>query len=84
MGQLRTMKVALEARLKYKIESECAILQWMSELATELVNRCHVGPDGRTAYYRLRGKDSKKAIVEIEEEVMAKPVRGVLKFVVFC
>ena len=43
MGQLRTMKIGLEARLKCKIESEWAILQWMSELAPELLNRCQVG-----------------------------------------
>ena len=41
-----------------------AILQWMSELAPELINRCQVGRDGRTAYNRLQGKDSKKPIVE--------------------
>ena len=76
MGQLRTMKIGLEARLKCKIESDWHILQWLSELAPELMNRCQVGRDGRTAFYRLRGKDSKKAIVEIGEQVMAKPLRG--------
>ena len=76
MGQLRTMKIGLEARLKCKIESEWAILQWMSELAPELLNRCQVGRDGRKAYYRLQGKDSKKPIVEFGEQVMAKPLRG--------
>ena len=70
------MKIGLEARLKCKIESEWAILQWMSELAPELLNRCQVGRDGRRAYYRLQGKDSKKPIVEFKEQVMAKPLRS--------
>ena len=76
MGQLRTLKVGLEARLKCKIESDWSILQWLSELAPEQMNRCQVGRDGRTAYYRLHGKDSKKAILEAGEQVMAKPLRG--------
>ena len=76
MGQLRTMKIGLEARLKCKVESDWSILQWTSELAPELTNRCQVGRDGRTAYYRLLGKDSKKGMVEIGEQVMAKPLRG--------
>jgi hypothetical protein len=76
MGQLRTLRVGLEARLKCKIESEWAIRQWMSVLAPELMNRCQVGRDGRTAYYRMQGKDSKKAIIEVGEQVMAKPLRG--------
>merc|ERR1712086_474798 len=58
------------------VESDWSILQWTSELAPELTNRCQVGRDGRTAYYRLLGKDSKKGMVEIGEQVMAKPLRG--------
>ena len=46
MGQMRTMKVGLEARLRCKIESDWAILQWVSELAPELENRGQVGRDG--------------------------------------
>ena len=76
MGQLRTMKIGLEARLKCKIESEWAILQWMSELAPELINRCQIGRDGRMAYNRLQDKDSKKPIVDFGEQVMAEPLRG--------
>ena len=69
------MKIGLEARVKCKIESEWAILQLMSELSPELIFRCQVGRDGRTAYCRLQGKDSKKPIVEFGEQVMAKTLR---------
>ena len=48
----------------------------MFQLAPELLNRCQVGRDGRTAYYRLQSKDSQKPIVEFREQVMAKPLRG--------
>ena len=35
-----------------------------------------MGRDGRTAYFRLYGRDSTKAILEIGEQIMAKPLRG--------
>ena len=76
MGQLRTMKIGLEARLGCKINSDWAILQWMSELAPELMNRGQVGREGRTVYYRLHGKDSKKGMLEFAEQIMAKPMRA--------
>ena len=54
MGQLRNIKIGLEARLKCKIESEWAnLLQWINDLAPELKNRCQIGRGGRTAYNRL-------------------------------
>ena len=77
MGQLRTLKIALEARLRCKVESEWEILEWASEWASELINRCQVGRDGRTAYYRLHGRNSTKGLIEFGERVLAKPLRGV-------
>ena len=76
MGQVRALKIGLEARLKCKVESDWKILEWITELAGELVNRGQVGKDGRTAYYRLYGRNSTKGLVEIGEQVMAKPLRG--------
>ena len=76
MGQVRAMKIALEARLQSKVESDWAVMQWMVEWAPELINRCRIGQDGRTSYFRLYGKDSRKAILEFAEQVMAKPLRG--------
>ena len=64
MGEVRALKIGLEARLKIKIQSDWAIIEWMLELACELLNRCAVGLDGRTPYYRLYGKNSSKPILE--------------------
>ena len=76
MGQLRALKIGLEARLQCKVESQWEILEWATELEGELIGRCQVGRDGRTAYYRLYGRNSTKALIEIGEQVMAKPLRG--------
>ena len=76
MRQVRTMKIGLEARLKCKVESDWKIMEWIAELAGELLSRGQVGKDGRTAYFRLYGRNSAKAVLEIGEQVMAKPLRG--------
>ena len=60
--------VGLEARLKCKVESDWKIMEWISELAGELLSRGHVGKDGRTAYFTLYGRNSAKAVLEIGEQ----------------
>ena len=76
MGHLRALKIGLEARLQGKIESDWAIMEWLVELSCEILNRCSVGLDGRTPYYRIYGKNSSKAVLEVGEQIMAKPLRG--------
>ena len=47
MGQLRALKIGLEARLGCKIASDWPVMEWLSEHASELMNRCQVGRGGR-------------------------------------
>ena len=64
------MKIGLEAWLKCEVESD-----WkFKELAGELLSRGQVGKDGRKAYFRLYGRNSAKAVLEIGEQVMARPL----------
>ena len=76
MGQARAMKMELEARLKCKVESDWKIMEWITELAGELLSRGQVGKHGRTAYFRLYDRNSAKAVLEIGEQVIDKPLRG--------
>ena len=76
MGQVRAVKIGLESRLKEKVGSDWKAMEWITELAGELINRGQVGADGRTPYFRLYGRHSSKAVVEFGEQVMAKPLRG--------
>ena len=50
-------------------------MEWITELAGELLSRGHVGKDGGTAYFRLYRRNSAKAVLEIGEQVMAKSLR---------
>ena len=52
MGQVSGqvgIEIGLEARLKCKVESDWKIMEWITELAGELLSRGQVGMDGRTA-----------------------------------
>ena len=44
-GQVRAMKIRLEARLKCKVESDWEIMEWITELAGELLSGGQVGKD---------------------------------------
>ena len=49
LGQVRAMKIGLEARLKCKVESDRKIMEWITELAGKLLSGGQVGKDGPTA-----------------------------------
>ena len=70
--QLRTMKLALENRVKVKILDELPIMQWALEHASFLINRFSVGKDGMTPYERTTGRRWRRPLLEFGESVMAK------------
>ena len=70
------MKVSLEYRISAKVESHWPIMEWLSEHACTTIDRCLVGKDGRVPYQRRMGKTSKKPILEIGEQILAKPLRS--------
>ena len=73
--QLRAVKIALERRIKTKIQKQAPILQWMVMHAVETINRFVVGADGRTPHYRLHGRNFILKVLEFGEIVHAKPLR---------
>ena len=75
-GQVRVARSALEARLKARLSHDHAVLTWLIEYVSLLLNRYEVGKDGRTAYERDKGKKSKLMGLEFGESVMwrRKPV----------
>ena len=70
------MKLGLEQRTGMKLETDMAILKWIIEWAPQVLNRCGIGADGNTAYKRRLGRTSRRPLVEIGEQVMAKPLRA--------
>ena len=70
---VRTIKLHMEQRMGCKTPDHHPILSWMVEYASEMMNRCKVGRDGKTAYERLRGIHKTKAVAEFGETVLWLP-----------
>ena len=66
-SQMRTMRLALQARYKSKIRTDHPIMPWLVHHAAILIDICRVGNDGRTPYERKKGKKFIRALPEIGE-----------------
>ena len=73
-GHVRTLKIALEGRLKVSIPSETPIMMWLIEHAGDLMNRFRVGEDGRTPRERNTGKKDFPMMAEFGESVLYLPM----------
>ena len=72
-AQLRTLKIGLEYRLKFKIHDNAPIMQWLLEHAVFLLNKLNVHKnDGMTSHERLTGRKWRRPLVEVGECVLAK------------
>ena len=71
-GQLRILKLALEARLGIKIDENLPIMQWALEHAVFVLNKYNVGDDGMVSFERATGRKWIRPIVEFGETVLAK------------
>ena len=70
--QVRSLKLALEARIGVSIGDTSAVMEWIVEHAAYVLSRFSVGHDGVTPYKRLTGRKWKRAMVELGEVVLAK------------
>ena len=79
-GQVRVMKGALEEKWGVKIGSKHAVIPWIVEYATHLLNRFEVSHDGKTAYERCKGKKAKHMGIEFGEGVLwrRRPAGGAM------
>ena len=69
-GQVRVLKLALEARMQVPVPDSHPILMWLAKFAATQLNKCEVGKDGRTASERLRGKAGMILGIEFGERVL--------------
>ena len=72
-GQLRTMKDALEAKLKHKFEYKHGLFDWMIIWSAGLVTRYSKKESGKSAYEDIRGKESSTPIAEFGERICFMP-----------
>ena len=68
-GMVRTLKLYLESNIKITIPAAHPIMNWLVEHGAEVLNRFHVGPDGRTAYERVKGKKYQGDSIEFGRSV---------------
>ena len=74
-GMVRTLKNALEERLRWRIEPDHPVLTWLVEWAATLINLYRVGKDGKTPVQRHKGDDRRhRAIAEFDEAIWYMPL----------
>ena len=64
-GQCRTMRSALEERVKERITLNSPVTPWLIRHAAYLITRCRVGPNGRTAFQVMKGRKSNAKLAEL-------------------
>ena len=64
---VRTIADGLEARYQDSINEEHPILPWVVRHAAATLNRYLKGPDGRTPYSRLKGRNFRTEVAEFGE-----------------
>lgn len=75
-GQIRILKLALEARIGVDIPAESNVVTFMAACGACLLNRLEVGKDGKTAIERCKGKSATVMGVEFGEKVLYKRKLG--------
>ena len=66
---LRTLKSALEARLKVRLGNQHPVVRWMVEHVATILNRYSVNKDGATPFFSNHGKRPADRLVEFGERV---------------
>ena len=68
-GQVRMMVLALESKLGKPIDASSSVFPLLVLHAGTQRNRLSVAADGKTHHERLRGRKSRKQLVEIGESI---------------
>ena len=71
-GLTRTMRSALEDKIKSKISLNDPIVPWMVRHAASVINSTRVRENGRTAYQQMKGRRSNSKMVCFGETVLFK------------
>ena len=67
---IRVHKLALESRLGVQLKVNHPIFAWLVEHCADILNKCVVRADGRTAWERVRGRKYHGEMLEFASKVM--------------
>ena len=73
-GQIRTIKAYVDHTIGKEIPRGHDLLPWLVSHCADSINRYSKGPDGRTAYHRIKGQESSKKVCRFGEKVQWKPL----------
>ena len=68
--QFRTLKHALELRLKHRLPMAHPVTSWLVEHTAWVLNKFHLDSNGRTAYGCLHGREGHERVCEFGERIM--------------
>ena len=71
-GMVRTLMLALQARIQGEIPVDHPVMLWLVEHASELLTKHMMGHDGRTPYMRIFGKPCRDEGYEFGERIHFK------------
>ena len=71
-GRIRALYLGLQEKMAVKIDSRERIVAFIPEYAAYLLNRLHVGTDGKVPYERVKGKKPTVMGIEFGEKVLYK------------
>ena len=63
-GQIRTVKLKLEANYKAKLKDDHPAIPWLVAHAGSVITRYKIGEDGKTAYQILKGRKDGRSSAE--------------------
>ena len=75
-GRIRALDLGLQEKMAVKIDSRERIVAFIPEYAAYLLNRLHVGTDGKVPYERVKGKKPTVLGIEFGEKVLYKNQAG--------
>ena len=68
--QARTWLSHVEDKLREPVKANSPLIIWLIEHMSSIINRAKIGPDGKTPYSRIKGKDSRTKLVPFGEKVL--------------
>ena len=71
-GQARTLRAALEMRIRRKVKLKDTVVPWLVRHAACLITRCRMRENGKTAMTMMKGRQSHATIAEFGEHVLFK------------